>query len=862
MNNFIYAVIQTEIVGAILSVLIIVARRLLKNVLPKQTRVVMWDIFLIRMLILFTIPITITVPENSFLADSALATNNVPASGYTYSPHDTVPPNSTLSPHDTIPSNADSSPYNSPALEENIAGTSNLSAAESSAGIDMRAAVALVWIIGAAVMLAWFGIVRFRLWRKIRFSEDVTHENILQLVRNAGLKSVRVRKCDTITSPLTCGVFRPVILLPSAFGNGEDISERLALIHEITHLKRGDTLRKAIAVIALSVHWFNPFVWVGIILMNRDIELACDEAVLGAQEGDFRKEYALTLISMKEKQRTDTLIQSNFGKNAIEERIVAIMKNKDTKRAGKVAAIAALTAAVLLTGLTACSVRVESETESNPQSSNSQSSNETITDTEFTVQETTAEEETKAPESNSVTETPVTENLAQPLDSIPASAWTADPKLPESGFSGLYLLYGEKGDNVYSVSDGEVEYAGWYYGWGSTVSVCHDDGTHSFYAHLYETDVKEGDRVTKGEKLGTVGSSGYTEHTGLAFFRSNVCYIEDSSIYDSDNIAYDAFDGNFYTLAESDSISDVTAVGANLSAALSFGENDKATLIVTVGETTLSRELSGEYLQNATIELVQINSWNIAALRTPSSVDGIDNVELFYFTENTLQALYYPAGFNIPHNNIIIADVYNDCFYFTNANGETDRFTVVYDEFDESYPFRLRNADYVETAVIQSQDTSLGEVRFSYNTYGAAENGIVISNRNFVELLDGSNLRCEVRSPVYQGAGNYDNLTTVCAPLTLEVLDFNNWGIAAVRVPYPEGAYDVPAESLSLVYFDASKIMLLDNGLFIPDIEAGSGIVTDTDSNSFTLSLKDGTITQYFVSPETGCITERAVINA
>lgn len=309
----------------------------------------------------------------------------------------------------------------------------------------------------------------------------------------------------------------------------------------------------------------------------------------------------------------------------------------------------------------------------------------------------------------------------------------------------------------------------------------------------------------------------------------------------------------------------ITAAGAGCCAELSLDGNGNGTLEVAVGEMKFTRSLSGDYLKNTQtkLELVQLDSWNIAALRTPSdSADGADSVELYYFTDSTLQELYYLAGFRIPRENKITADIDSNCFSFTDSNGNLQRFTVVYDEFGGSYPFRLRNADYVETAVIQTQNAALGEVRLSYNTYGENDSGIIISNFNFVELVGEKTQRCAILSPVYQGGGSYDNLTTIAAPMKLEVLDFTDWGIAAVRVPYPEGAYDEPTASLSLIYFDAEKIMPLDHGLFIPDIDADDVISCDPDTNSFTLTLKDGTVTQYFVSPERGGITETAVVNA
>ena len=96
------------------------------------------------------------------------------------------------------------------------------------------------------------------------------------------------------------------------------------------HIYRFDTITKLIATYALCIHWFNPLVWVMYILFNRDIELACDESVI-RQFGDKSKSaYSLMLISMEAKKSGLSPLCNNFSKNAIEERITAIMNTKRT----------------------------------------------------------------------------------------------------------------------------------------------------------------------------------------------------------------------------------------------------------------------------------------------------------------------------------------------------------------------------------------------------------------------------------------------------------------------------------------------------------------------------------------------------
>lgn len=87
-------------------------------------------------------------------------------------------------------------------------------------------------------------------------------------------------------------------------------------------------VKKLILVLAVCLHWFNPFVWVMYVLFNRDIELACDESVVRQCGEKARSAYALMLIDMEAKKSGLAPFCSSFSKNAVEERITAIMKMK------------------------------------------------------------------------------------------------------------------------------------------------------------------------------------------------------------------------------------------------------------------------------------------------------------------------------------------------------------------------------------------------------------------------------------------------------------------------------------------------------------------------------------------------------
>ena len=139
-------------------------------------------------------------------------------------------------------------------------------------------------------------------------------------------RPILVRQSDRISAPLTYGIFRPVILMPKKMDWKNEKQLQYVLSHEYVHIYRYDTVTKLIVTLALCIHWFNPFVWVMYILFNRDIELACDESVIRQFGEKSKSAYSLMLINMEATKSGLLPFCNNFSKNAIEERITAVMK--------------------------------------------------------------------------------------------------------------------------------------------------------------------------------------------------------------------------------------------------------------------------------------------------------------------------------------------------------------------------------------------------------------------------------------------------------------------------------------------------------------------------------------------------------
>lgn len=187
----------------------------------------------------------------------------------------------------------------------------------------------IVWAVGVAVCAVVFAAAYGRCCREFRASFPVESEVTRRWLQSHPLRrTIAIRRSGRISSPLTFGVLRPVILMPKKTDWTDETALRYVLEHEFVHIQRFDVLSKLLLIAAICVHWFNPLVWVMYVLANRDLELSCDETVLRRFGGDVRAAYARVLIRMEAARGGFAPLCNHFGKNAIEERITSNHENK------------------------------------------------------------------------------------------------------------------------------------------------------------------------------------------------------------------------------------------------------------------------------------------------------------------------------------------------------------------------------------------------------------------------------------------------------------------------------------------------------------------------------------------------------
>jgi beta-lactamase regulating signal transducer with metallopeptidase domain len=167
-----------------------------------------------------------------------------------------------------------------------------------------------IWILGIIALLVYSFVSILVLKRQLK-SAKIIKKNIYE--------------ATSLKTPFILGFIKPKIYLPV----GLNLEERgYILLHEQIHINRKDHIIKVLAFLILSVHWFNPLVWIAFILMSTDMELSCDEEVLKRMNEDVKKSYANSLLSLATGRRIVNGSPLAFGEGNVRERIKNVLNYK------------------------------------------------------------------------------------------------------------------------------------------------------------------------------------------------------------------------------------------------------------------------------------------------------------------------------------------------------------------------------------------------------------------------------------------------------------------------------------------------------------------------------------------------------
>ena len=297
---------EMSVIAAYAAVVVIVLRLLLKKWAPKQVLCLLWLVVFARLLIPVSLESPLSIVPNALPGQEYTAeqTPADPVTGDPVTPN--VPQNTVQNQPQNQPGNDTATPAVSnqnPSLSIPEGVSPAAPAPGAPAAFPWQAVVAGVWLTGAAA-LGGYGLVswlrlRRRLFDAIR-AKDGAWEH------------------SAVESPFILGIIRPRIYLPVGLTGRP---RRFILCHERAHLRRLDHIVKPVCWVALALHWFNPLVWAAFLLMSRDIEAACDEAVLRQLGSRVKADYSYTLLALATGRRVPTPCPLAFDEGDAKGRI-------------------------------------------------------------------------------------------------------------------------------------------------------------------------------------------------------------------------------------------------------------------------------------------------------------------------------------------------------------------------------------------------------------------------------------------------------------------------------------------------------------------------------------------------------------
>lgn len=326
MDNIFNTILQLSIMGGMLALIVIVIRCLTKNHLPKKVLYVMWIIVFIK----FIVPIDISSPINIWgnIDMERTATDIVRT--------EILNPTSSNPIEQPIESTQQVT-----IIEKNEDNTTKEMYYKNSTEKSINL-FPIVWFIGMIVFSGVLIVSYFVINRRFRYAQPIELDFIENIFIDKDSR-IKVFKDKNASSPMVLGVVRPKIILPEDFDmSGEKMLTHI-ILHEVQHIKWKDSLINVLSLIILSIHWFNPILWISYILFRRDIEGFCDERVLSQIGEEEKSEYAYSLLSCAIGKRKFAPVHTcSFGENNVKERIKGVMKYK------KIGVITGIIAIVLI----------------------------------------------------------------------------------------------------------------------------------------------------------------------------------------------------------------------------------------------------------------------------------------------------------------------------------------------------------------------------------------------------------------------------------------------------------------------------------------------------------------------------------
>jgi len=302
--------LKMSLIGSLFAVAVMAVRLVFRKA-PKWIFVVLWGVVALRLLLPFSVESKVSlVPEklasgqivtqvrDAYIAPEKTPAENIPQPEPGY--QEIVPTfGAELTP--SIPSQTVPQTVPQQVTEE---------IPPKTLGETVFPVLGWVWAVGVALMLMYMAGSYFLLKGKMA---------VATLLQN------NIWQCERADMPFVLGVFHPKVYLPYWI-TGKDMDYVIA--HEQAHIARKDHWWKPLGFLLLSLHWFNPVIWVAYILLCRDIEVACDEKVIGPMDKEGIRAYSTALLNCSVHRRRIAACPLAFGETGVKERIRRVMNYK------------------------------------------------------------------------------------------------------------------------------------------------------------------------------------------------------------------------------------------------------------------------------------------------------------------------------------------------------------------------------------------------------------------------------------------------------------------------------------------------------------------------------------------------------
>ena len=286
MNELFLKIINMSISASWLILAVLILRLVLKKA-PKWVNVLLWGIVAVRLICplsfesaLSLIPSSETIPLDIEMAAKPTIDSGVPAINSVVNPV-----LSSFAPSQHVLTSANPLQIWIPILN-------------------------IIWLIGVGALLLYTAVSYWRLCRKVDTAVRYK-DNIFQ--------------SENVSSPFVLGLIKPRIYLPFKL-DGQNLEHVVA--HEKAHIHRKDHWWKPLGFLLLTIHWFNPFMWLAYVLLCRDIELACDEKVIKELGNEQRADYTQALVACSVNRRMIAACPLAFGEVGVKERVKSVMNYK------------------------------------------------------------------------------------------------------------------------------------------------------------------------------------------------------------------------------------------------------------------------------------------------------------------------------------------------------------------------------------------------------------------------------------------------------------------------------------------------------------------------------------------------------